>query len=62
MKIKDTDICICGHSKVLHEIGDAWKGHCLFCFGVEYDLKRGHKFQLNNLDYIERLAKEKGLI
>lgn len=53
------DLCLCGHG-----FGD----HFLYSnnFGCEICAEQGkhyrHQFQLDNLDYVERLAQEKGLV
>lgn len=57
------DKCVCGHMRMVHPDNDAWKGYCIFCFGEEFDIENGqHYFRLDNLSYIERLAKERKLI
>jgi hypothetical protein len=57
------DNCLCGHNRMMHDLGENWSGYCLLCFGEKMDMIRGkHKFCLNNLDYIEKLAKKRKLI
>jgi hypothetical protein len=58
---KDTDICVCGHMKSTHNINIGWKGYCFICFDPSNIDLRKHEFKLDNLKYIERVAKEKGI-
>jgi hypothetical protein len=53
--------CICGHFKREHD--DAYTPRCNACLQMlNPPMHWKHKFQLDNLAYIERLAKEKGLV
>lgn len=73
MDIKETDRCVCGDEKLWHVAIDVNIRtylpipYCAYCFSSErykpenYNLGF-HEFKLNNLDYIERLAKERNLI
>lgn len=62
------EYCICGHDKISHNInGDEidpdpdlfnYCGLCRF-YGI---LRASHRFKLDNLSYIEQLAKERKLV
>jgi hypothetical protein len=58
-------VCICGHAANTHEhfhpIETGWMW-CRGCVGISLKAKPIHKFKLDNLMYVELLAKEKGLI
>jgi hypothetical protein len=60
MEIKEIDICICRHEKKEHYIGHiSGLNRCFMCRELYVD---EHEFKLDNLLYIETLAKQKGLI
>jgi hypothetical protein len=55
--------CICGHLKDKHKNPHSLNDtslirHCVECWPLGFR----HKFQLDNLSYIEDLAKERGLV
>ena len=65
------ELCICGHLRKQHKHSDViGKTFCLNClFNSDIHFKDNlnlrnweHKFQLDNLDYIEQEAKRRGLI
>lgn len=64
--------CICGHLKTYHEINrigynnptgvpKQWCSEC-WLFNQKNGINNLHDFKLDNLKYIEQLAKEKGLV
>src|SRR5579864_2018361 len=57
---EDLYFCICGHELIHHYLtGDG----CNFCFFESKPQdKWQHRFQLDNLFYIEELAKKRGLV
>jgi hypothetical protein len=59
MQLQDC-LCTCGHVRGSHYLsGDG----CNLCFFQnEPQDKWQHRFQLDNLSYIEKLAKERGLV
>jgi hypothetical protein len=53
-------LCICGHVAIQHYSSLTW---CETCFYTHSNTTQWqHNFQLDNLSYIEQLAKEKNLI
>jgi hypothetical protein len=52
--------CVCGHTREFHWLtGDG----CNTCFYMyQSQDKWQHRFQLDNLSYIEKLARERGLV
>lgn len=59
--------CICGHTKEQHQpnITDTHVStdFCIFCYPVTNNAQAcWHDFKLDNLQYIEDMAKEKNLI
>ena len=56
--------CVCGHSQLVHYDYDKDRiltccGECYYHVNIEVSL---HSFKLDNLTYIEQLAKEKNLV
>jgi hypothetical protein len=65
MKLKQHDKCICKHNKKDHDIDPSEIfsppiGWCNYCFKITDTPCK--KFRLDNLSYVERLAKERKLI
>ena len=59
---KATDECVCGHMRSTHNINARWTGYCFICLDPSDMNVRKHDFRLDNLSYIEKLAKERKLI
>jgi hypothetical protein len=61
---------LCKHTESVHEIfidgNEGDRPYCQKCLNLTYKLKHSHpwphKFKLDNLDLIEQLAKQKGLV
>jgi hypothetical protein len=61
------NLCLCGHERWKHYNKHKSLGYCHACSwrgGGSYTpgSKYKHEFQLDNLDYVERVAKERNLI
>jgi len=57
------DPCICSHPNWQHYLDALSKmPYCIPCASVEDPKKCWHKFKLDNLKFVEDLAKDRGLI
>jgi hypothetical protein len=67
MKYKSSDVCRCGHTKEFHTLRYVGtKSACAKILRIDenqyIEWCQCHRFVLDNLYYIERLAKERKLI
>jgi hypothetical protein len=61
MKYQDSNVCICGHLFEDHDCHE--DGWCLECSFEADELKQEcQQFKLDNLRFVEHLAKKRGLV
>ena len=56
------EICICGHEDSDHYLFAQTDEYCTICYRMYGEEKCWHVFKLDNLTYIEKLAKERNLV
>lgn len=55
--------CKCGHAEQKHKpYIQPMEQYCDSCWGTDNPMTTFHRFQSDNLSYIEKLAKQKGLV
>lgn len=55
-------VCLYGHYKDMHWVNYYDDGNIYWCALCRYYMGQPHPFKLDNLWYIEQLAKQKGLV